>query len=81
MVCGTSVEALNKEYNILKGSALYNDTVYAAGVIVNIENNNEWAAIIKALQILHTETQFRLVMMVMHPIQRKCHPNQLMHLQ
>ena len=50
LVCGTSVEALNKEYNILKGSALYNDTVYAAGVIVNIENNNEWAAIIKALE-------------------------------
>ena len=50
LVCGTSVEALNKEYNIPVGSALYNDTAYAASVIVNIENNNEWAAIIGALQ-------------------------------
>ena len=50
LVCGTSVEALNKEYNIPVGSALYNDTLYAASVIVNIENNNEWAAIIKALE-------------------------------
>ena len=50
LVCGTSVEALNKEYNIKAGSALYNDTLYAASVIVNIENNNEWAAIIKALE-------------------------------
>ncbi len=50
LVCGTSVEALNKEYNIALGSDLYNDTVFAAGVIVNIENNNEWAAIIKALE-------------------------------
>ena len=50
LVCGTSVEALNKEYNIPVGSALYNDTLYAASVIVNIENNNEWAAIIGALQ-------------------------------
>ena len=50
LVCGTSVEELNKEYNIPVGSALYNDTAYAAGVIVNIENNNEWAAIIRALE-------------------------------
>ncbi len=50
LVCGTSVESLNKEYNIQVGSALYNDTAYAASVIVNIENNNEWAAIIKALE-------------------------------
>ena len=50
LVCGTSVEALNKEYNIKAGSALYNDTLYAASVIVDIENNNEWAAIIKALE-------------------------------
>jgi cobaltochelatase CobN len=50
LVCGTSVESLNKEYNIQAGSALYNDTAYAASVIVNIENNNEWAAIIKALE-------------------------------
>ncbi len=50
LVCGTSVESLNKEYNIPVGSALYNDTAYAASVIVNIENNNEWAAIIKALE-------------------------------
>ena len=50
LVCGTSVEELNKEYNITVGSALYNDTLYAAQVIVNIENNNEWAAIIKALE-------------------------------
>ncbi len=50
LVCGTSVEALNNEYNIKAGSALYNDTLYAASVIVDIENNNEWAAIIKALE-------------------------------
>ena len=50
LVCGTSVEELNKEYGIPVGSALYNDTLYTAGVIVNIENNNEWAAIIKALE-------------------------------
>ena len=50
LVCGTSVEELNRQYNISAGSALYNDTLYAASVIVNIENNNEWAAIIKALQ-------------------------------
>ena len=50
LVCGTSVEKLNEEYGIASGSALYNDTVYAAGVIVNIENNNEWDAILGALE-------------------------------
>jgi cobaltochelatase CobN len=50
LVCGTSVEDLNKEYDIPVGSALYNDTLFAASVIVNIENNNEWDAIIGALQ-------------------------------
>ena len=50
LVCGTSVKALNEEYNIPEGSALYNDTLYAASVILNIENNNEWAAMIKALE-------------------------------
>ena len=50
LVCGTSVADLNNEYGISIGSALYNDTSYAASVIVNIENNNEWEAIIKALE-------------------------------
>ena len=50
LVCGTSVKELNEKYGIVEGSALYNDTLYAASVIVNIENNNEWAAIIKALE-------------------------------
>lgn len=50
LVCGTSVESLNEEYGIAKNSLLYNATEYAASVIVNIENNNEWEAIIGALE-------------------------------
>ena len=50
LVCGTSVKDLAAEYGIPEGSALYNDTLYAASVIVNIENNNEWDALIGALQ-------------------------------
>ena len=50
LVCGTSVKELNAEYGIVENSLLYNATEYAAGVIVNIQNNNEWNAILGALE-------------------------------
>ena len=49
LVNGSSVEDLAVKYNIPVGSALYNSTLYAAHVIVNIQNNNEWNAILTAL--------------------------------
>ncbi|MBR2558394.1 MAG: cobaltochelatase subunit CobN [Methanobrevibacter sp.] len=49
LVNGSSVEELNKEYGISEGSDLYKSTLYAAQVIVNIQNNNEWEAIFDAL--------------------------------
>ena len=49
MVNGSSVEELAQKYNVPKNSALYNSTLYAAQVIVNIQNNNEWNAIFTAL--------------------------------
>lgn len=50
LVNGSSVDELTGKYNIPKGSSLYNATAYAAQVIVNIQNNNEWNAIFTALQ-------------------------------
>ncbi len=50
LVNGSSVEELAAKYKIPVGSALYNSTLYAAQVIVNIQNNNEWNAILTALQ-------------------------------
>ena len=50
LVCGTSVENLNKEYGIAANSSLYNATLYAASTIVDIFNNNEWNALLGALE-------------------------------
>ncbi len=50
LVCGTSVKELNAEYGILENSLLYNATEYAASVIVGIQNNNEWKAVLGALE-------------------------------
>ena len=50
LVNGSSVEDLTVKYGIVKGSSLYNSTLYAAQVIVNIQNNNEWNAILTALE-------------------------------
>ncbi len=50
LVNGSSVDDLAVKYNIAKNSALYNSTLYAAQVIVNIQNNNEWNAILTALE-------------------------------
>lgn len=49
LVNGTSAEELNNELGILKGTALYNSTSYCEDIIVNIQNNNEWNAILLAL--------------------------------
>ena len=49
LVNGTSAEALNREYNIPEGTALYNSTLYCVDVIKNIKSNNEWNAILLAL--------------------------------
>ena len=49
LVNGTSVEELNNELGIQKGTALYNSTSYCEDIIVNIQNNNEWNAILLAL--------------------------------
>ena len=49
MVNGSSAEELNNELGILKGTALYNSTSYCEDIIVNIQNNNEWNAILLAL--------------------------------
>ena len=50
MVNGSSVDDLAQKYGIAKGSSLYNSTRYAEQVIINIQNNNEWNAILTALQ-------------------------------
>ena len=49
LVNGTSIEDLNNRFNIEKNSALYNSTLYLGEIIVNIQNNNEWNAILIAL--------------------------------
>lgn len=49
LVNGTSADDLNKEYGIEKGTALYNSTLYCEDIITNIQNNNEWNAILLAL--------------------------------
>ncbi len=49
LVNGTSVRELNKEFGIKEGSALYNSTLYCEDIIANIQNNNEWNAILRAL--------------------------------
>ena len=50
LVNGSSVDELCSQYLIAANSSLYNSTVYASQVIVNVENNNEWDAIIAALE-------------------------------
>ena len=50
LVNGSSVNELSKKYNITEDSALYNSTLYAEQVIINIQNNNEWNAIMTALE-------------------------------
>ena len=50
LVNGSSPDELAQKYNIPVNSALYNSTLYAAQVIVNIQNNNEWNAILTALE-------------------------------
>ena len=49
LVNGSTPEELNEKLNISQSSALYNSTKYAAGVIVDIQNNNEWNAIFTSL--------------------------------
>ena len=49
LVNGESVADLNDFYGIGNGTALYGSTGYAESVIVNIQNNNEWEAILSAL--------------------------------
>ena len=50
LVNGSSVDELAEAYGIPLNSSLYNSTVYASQVIVNIQNNNEWNAILTALE-------------------------------
>ncbi len=50
LVNGSSVDELAIKYGIDVDSALYNSTRYAEKVIVNIQNNNEWDAILTALE-------------------------------
>jgi cobaltochelatase CobN len=50
LVNGSSINQLTQKYGIIIGSALYNSTLYAEQVIVNIQNNNEWNAILTALE-------------------------------
>ena len=49
LVNGSSAKGLNEKFGILEGTALYNATLYAEEVIVNIQRNNEWNAILTAL--------------------------------
>lgn len=49
LVNGSSAVDLNKKFGIIEGTALYNATLYAEQVIVNIQLNNEWNAILTAL--------------------------------
>ena len=50
LVNGSSVSELTQKYGIPEGSSLYNSTLYAEQVILNIQNNNEWNAILTALE-------------------------------
>ncbi len=50
LVNGSSIDELTVKYNIIQNSALYNSTRYAEQVIINIQNNNEWNAILTALE-------------------------------
>ena len=50
LVCGTSVEDLNRQYNIPLNSSLYNATLYASNLIGEIYSNNEWNALLGALE-------------------------------
>ena len=50
LVNGSTVDELAQKHNIPVKSALYNSTLYAAQVIVNIQNNNEWNAVLSALE-------------------------------
>ena len=50
LVNGSTPDELARLYGIEVNSSLYNATVYAAQVIVNIYNNNEWNAIMTALE-------------------------------
>lgn len=49
VVNGTSTKELNAKFGIANGTALYNSTSYCEDIIVNIQNNNEWNAILAAL--------------------------------
>ena len=49
LVNGSSAEELNAELGIKKGSALYNSILYCEYIINYIRNNNEWNAILLAL--------------------------------
>ena len=49
LVNGTSVKELNEELGILEGTGLYESTLYCEDIITNIQNNNEWNAILTAL--------------------------------
>ena len=49
LVNGESVSDLNEFYGIKNDTALYGSTSYAESVIVNIQNNQEWNAILSAL--------------------------------
>ena len=50
LVNGSSTSELAVKYNITENSQLYNATLYASQVIINIQNNNEWNAILSALE-------------------------------
>lgn len=49
IVNGTSVDQLALLYNFDKNSPLYNDSIYMVEVILNIYANNEWNALLTAL--------------------------------
>ena len=49
IVNGSSAEELSAMFGIDKNSSLYSSTLYAQEIIVNIQNNNEWNAVITAL--------------------------------
>ena len=49
LVNGSSAKQLNRELGILEGTALYNSTLYCEDIILNIQRNNEWNAILSAL--------------------------------
>ena len=49
LVNGSSAKDLNKKFGIKEGTALYNSTLYCEDIIANIQNNNEWNAIMLAL--------------------------------